>query len=468
MVREHQRRQFLKAAALGGVGASAGCLSSVTGGSESGSSGGGGSGNTLEYWEYFHSQSEVAKKLMESSVEEFQQNNDVQMKMNWASWDDINGGKWKNNIQNGNRPVIYDSTNSLDGQFIEPGWVKPVSEYKDRLNDDALQNVQWALDMAGSCYRGFDENLYEIPIGMEVGSPFIARADHFEKAGLSIEDDFPPKNYQQLVEVATQLQENGPGDHGFQIYGAQGDVTDEALVTWTASEGGYDGMYLNEDWSDVNYDSDVWRTATKRYVDLYQKHDLSSDKAPTASNEGVAQMLIQGNVSMYQGSTKDFGLFRSRAQKMLEDGKIVFGPSWNGGAGNRGEFFTQCVALMRKPDGVSKDVWSKREDAAIKWINKLLSKDFQKQVPRSLATLPVRKDVWEGLQDDPAMGESNYISTLQTTVEGMEHGWASHPKMNAIQYNIAGPLFQQAVRGKIGPEEACNKAAKQIRNQISL
>ncbi|WP_227356415.1 ABC transporter substrate-binding protein [Haladaptatus salinisoli] len=460
---ETRRRQFIKAAGIGGVTGLSGCISNITGGN-----GSGGGGDSFEYWEYFHSQSEVAKTLMESSVKEFEKNHDVQMKMNWSSWDDINGGKWKNNIQNGNRPVIYDSTNSLNGQFIEPGWVKPVDEYKDRLSDDALKNVKWAFDKAQSCYRGFDAKLYEIPVGMEVGAPFIARADHFEKAGLSIEDDFPPKNYQDLLRVAKRLQEKGPGDHGFQIYGAQGDVTDEALVTWTASEGGYDGMYLDKDWSDVTYDNDVWKKATKRYVDIYRKHGLSSDKAPTASNEGVAQMLIDGSVSMYQGSTKDFGLFRSRAEKMLKDGTIVFGPSWKGKAGNRGEFFTQCIALMRKPDGVKANVWKKHEDTAIKWINKLLSKEFQKEVPRSLATLPVRKDVWGSLKNDKALGNSNFISTLETTVEGMEHGWASHPSMNAIQYNIAGPLFQEAVRGKITAEEACTRSAKQLRNQIQL
>lgn len=463
MSSETRRRQFLKAATTGAVVGLSGCISSVTGG-------GGGSGveNTFEYWEYFHSQSDVAKKLMESSVEEFQNQQDVQMKMNWASWDDINGGKWKNNIQNGNRPVIYDSTNSLDGQFIKPQWVKPVDEYKDRLNDDALKNTERAFKMAQDCYRGFDAKLYEIPIGMEVGAPFVARADHFEKAGLSIKDDFPPTDYQDLLRVAKQLQKKGPGDHGFQIYGAQGDVTDEALVTWTASAGGYDGMYLNKDWSDVNYDNDIWKKATKQYVDIYQKHNLSSDKAPTASNEGVAQMLIDGSVSMYQGSTKDFGLFRSRAEDMLKDGTIVFGPSWKGKAGTRGEFFTQCVALMRKPDGVDSKTWKQREDVAIKWINKLLSKNFQKEVPRSLATLPVRKDVWGGLKKDKAIGNSGFVSAMETTVKGMKNGWASHPSMNAIQYNIAGPLFQQAVRGKITPEQACTRAAKQLRNQVQI
>jgi ABC-type glycerol-3-phosphate transport system substrate-binding protein len=449
------RRQFLQAAAIGGATAMAGCLGS-------------GGSNDFQYWEYFHSQSEVAKNLMESSVEEFQEEADVEMQVNWSSWNDINGGKWKNNIQSGTRPVIYDSTNSLNGQFIEPGWVKPVSEYKDRLDDEALQQVEWAFEMAQSCYRGFDEDLYEIPIGFEVGAPFIARADHFEAAGLSIEDDFPPQNYEHLVEIATQLQEQGPADHGFQIYGAQGDVTDEALLTWAASEGGFDGMYLNEDWTDVNYDNEIWKEVTQKYVDLYHEHGLSSDKAPTASNEEAAQMLIQGNVSMVQGSTKDFGLLRSRAEEMLMDGTIVFGPSWEGDAGNRGDFFTQCIALMKKPDGVDQETWDEHEETAIQWINKLLSKDFQKEVPRSLATLPARRDVWSTYGDDTAVSQSNFISTLETTVDGMEHGWSSHPGMNAIQYNIAGPLFQQAVSGELTAEEACDQAAAEIRDQVEF
>ncbi|SEW30297.1 ABC-type glycerol-3-phosphate transport system, substrate-binding protein [Natrinema salifodinae] len=461
MASQMPRRQYIVAAGTAGMAGAAGCLSGVIDRSN-------GASSTNEYWEYFHSQSEVAAELMQTSVAEFQDEHDVQLEMNWSNWDDINGGKWKNNIQNGNRPLLYDSTNSLTGQFIEPGWVKPVSEYKDRLDDEALENVEWALEMGQSCYRGFDEELYEIPVGLEVGAPFIARADHFEAAGLSIEDDFPPEDYEHLIQLATQLQEDGPGEYGFQIYGEHGDVTDEALVTWTASKGGYDGMYLDEDWSDVNYDNEIWKEATRQYVDLYREHGLSSAKAATASNEGAAQMLIQGEVSMYQGSTKGFGQFMSRAEDMIRDGTIVFGPPWEGDAGNRGDFFTQCVALMRKPDGVSEDAWRDREEMAIQWINKLLSADFQREVPKSLATLPVRRDVWPELEDDEALSRSNYISTLETTVEGMEHGWSSHPEMNAIQYNIAGPRFQEAVRGKISPEEACTRTAEEIRNQVDI
>lgn len=463
MSNKHTRRRFIEASAIGGIVGLSGCIGAL--GGDSGSEGGGGD---FEYWEYFHSQSQVAEELMQSTVEEFQEENNVQMSMNWASWDDINGGKWKNNIQNGNRPVIYDSTNSLNGQFIEPGWVKPVDEYRDRLDDEALENIEWALEMTQSCYRGFDANVYEVPIGLEVGAPFIVRADHFEEAGLSLEDDFPPTNYEHLIQVATQLQEDGPGDYGFQIYGDQGDVTDEALVTWTASEGGYDGMYLNEDWSDVNYDNDIWKEATRQYVDIYHEYGLSSDRATTASNENVAEMLIEGSVSMAQTSTKDFGQIRSRAEDMLADGTIVFGPPWEGAAGNRGEFFTQCIALMRKPDNVDEETWQQYEDDAIAWINKLLTTDFQQEVPRSLGTLPVRRDVWSNLEGDETFGDSQFMSTVQTTVEGMEHGWSSNPNMNAIQYDIAGPLFQQAVRGEIGPEEACDRAAEEIRNQINF
>lgn len=461
------RRQLLKATgAMGTVGISglSGCISGFGSGS-----GGSGGKQSFQYWEYFHSQSEVASELLKSSVKEFQKNNDVQLQMNWASWSDINGGKWKNNIQNGNRPVMYDSTNSLDGQFIKPGWVKPLSEYKDKLNDEALKNIQGALDMASTCYRGYDQDIYEIPLGMEVGAPFIARADHFEKAGLSIEKDFPPKDYQDLVRIAKKLKKDGPSNTPFQVYGATGDVTDEALVTWTASEGGNEGMYLSKDWSKVNYDKQVWKKNFKKYVDLYKKYGFSSDKAPTASNESAAQMLISGDTSMVQGSTKDFGTLRSRAEDKLKDGTIVFGPSWKGSAGTRGEFFTQCIAVLRPPKNADKKKWKKKQEVAYDWINKLLSKDFQRKVPKSLATLPVRKDVQKELKNGsgPAT-KSNFISALDTMASDIDYGWASHPDMTAIQYDIAGPIFQQAMLGKISPEKACDKAAKQIGNQLDL
>jgi len=461
MASENSRRTFVKAAGMAGVTGLAGCIS--------GSSGSSGGTQSIKYWEYFHSQSEVASEQLKSSVKEFEKENDVKIQTNWASWSDINGGKWQNNIQNGNRPVMYDSTNSLDGQFIERDWVKPLSEYKDKLDDEALENIQNALDMVSSCYRSYDEDVYEVPIGMEVGAPFIARADHFEKAGLSIEEDFPPKDYQDLVRIAEKLKADGPSDTPFQVYGATGDVTDEALVTWTASEGGTDGMYLNQDWSDVNYDNDVWKENFKKYVDLHKKYGFSSDKAPKASNESAAQMLISGDTSMVQGSTKDFGLLRSRAEDMLKDGTIIFGPSWKGSAGNRGDFFTQCIAVLRPPEGADEEEWEKKQEVAYDWINRLLSKDFQREVPNSLATLPVRQDVQkELLNSDGAIAKSNFIDSLDTMASDIDLGWSSQSNMTAIQYDIAGPIFQKAMLGKISPEEACNRAAKRIRKQFDL
>lgn len=445
----------LSAAGLGG------CVSGMVGSSSN--------EHNFQYWEYFHSQSEVANDLLSSSIKEFQNNNDVNIQMNWASWNDINGGKWKNNILNGNRPVMYDSTNSLDGQFIEPNWVKPLSEYKHKLNDKALENIQTALEMTSSCYRGYDHDIYEIPIGLEVGSPFIARADHFKQAGLSIEEDFPPKDYQDLVRIVDTLKKNGPSNTPFQIYGATGDVTDEALLTWTASDAGLDGMYLNKDWSKINYDNPVWKKNFRRYVDLYRKYGFSSGKAPTASNEAAVQLLISGDTSMIQSSSKDFGTLRSRAEEMLKDGTIVFGPSWKGKAGTRGEFFTQCIAVLRPPKNADKQQWQRKQEIAYDWINKLLSKDFQQKVPNSLATLPVREDVQEELKTASGpMTTSNFISSLDTIASDIEYGWSSQSDMATIQYDIPGPIFQKAMTGDISPEAACEKAARQVRNRVSL
>lgn len=470
MVSSSKRRAFLKGTGASGIVALTGCLSGNSGGSNGGTAGSGSSGNvpTLEYWEYFHSQSEVASKFMKQSVKEFENNHEVKMKVNWSSWSDITGGKWLNNIQSGNRPVIYDSGSVHDGQFIKKGWVQPVSNYKDRLNDEAVKNAQKAFERAYGCYRGFEEDLYEIPVGQEMSSPFIARADHFRKAGLSIEEDFPPQDYQDLVRICKQLKQNGPAKYPFQIYGASGDVTDEAIVTWTTSNSGYQGTYLNEDWSKVNYNNETWKDALTKWVDLYRKHNFSSPKAPTTSDEGATQMLINGSISMFQGSPKDFGILRTRAPDMLKSGKIQFGPSWPGRDGSRGDFWTQCVGLMKKPSDVDEQTWSKKEDLAIDWINKMLSQDFQRQVPKALSTFPVRQDVQKNLEGSEFVGKSNFITALNTMAENVEYAWSSHPDMTPIVYDIAGPLFQQAVRGKISPDKACTKANQQIKNQIGI
>lgn len=56
--------------------------------------------------------------------------------------------------------------------------------------------------------------------------------------------------------------------------------------------------------------------------------------------------------------------------------------------------------------------------------------------------------------------------TAFTIAEGSEYGWQAHPEMSDIQYNIPGPIFQQAMTGDLTPEEACDQAAQQIRNQV--
>lgn len=89
------RRRFLKGAGTAGVAALAGCL---------GVGGGGSDKTTLQYWEYFHSQSEVANELLTTATDEFQQENDVNLQVNWASWSDINGGNGRTTSRTGTGP----------------------------------------------------------------------------------------------------------------------------------------------------------------------------------------------------------------------------------------------------------------------------------------------------------------------------------------------------------------------------
>lgn len=66
------------------------------------------------------------------------------------------------------------------------------------------------------------------------------------------------------------------------------------------------------------------------------------------------------------------------------------------------------------------------------------------------------------------MVNSNFITTLDTIASDIDYGWSSQPEMATIQYDIPGPIFQEAITGDISPETACEKAARQVRNRVSL
>lgn len=479
------RRHCIKA--LGGVAgltALAGCSGDTGGGGGGGggSSGGGGdtsspsqqsgtdfSGATINYWDMHNVNSEPVRKGMEDKVASFEQETGANMNMNWSDQGSVAGGKWLQNMRAGEVPHLYSSSSAIDGQFISSGYIEPADNYVDEFPDDFRNSISFTLDRLKSVYGGYSGDIYEVPISQLPSNPFVIRTDHADQAGIDLEKDFPPENYEQLLQAAKQLQEEGPSKFGFQVHGAGGDVTDEITTVWATAEGGFDGTYLNEDWTDVNYDKDVWIEALRRQVEIYQEHGLSDQGTPSSSDERATQLLMSGNASMSQINAQNFAIFQNQAPELVENGDIRFGQAWKGEAGYRGTGFVATFGLCKPPSNANKEQWSTAQAGGRAFMRSFIQPEWQKEWARIFGHVPAREDVWEEVpQMMPNEEEVRFGESIMQNAQDLGPAWAAHPQLPFIKSSGAAAQFQQALRGDISAEEACKKAAENVRSQTNL
>jgi multiple sugar transport system substrate-binding protein len=464
------RRNALKTlGGTAGIGMLAGCI-----GGDSSSGGGGekvgnksssknANGVTIELWNTVNGQSEVAANYLTELQRKYEQQTGNTLKLVNDNVASVQKGNWLTRMNQGKVPTLFQCAGSRSGQFVENGFVTPWGTVIDQFNSKIINGTEWAHDTVRDMYQGFEKpKMKTMMLGFVMQEPFIARADHFEKAGLDIEKDYPPKNYDELIDLAKTLQKEGPGKYGFQVHGAPGDLMDEITPTWAHTYGGVDGMYINSDWTDVNYDKKPWKTSLSRQVEIYRELDLSSPNADSTSDEDACNLLIDGKASMSMVGMLNYGLLASRAPKMLKNGTLRFGSNWEGKSGFRGEYNNTVIGLGSKPPGMADSTWEKKKQAGIKFMEFVMSVEVQKDIFKKFGLLPFNRKAWDKIPPK----KNKIVDVATTLAKNSKYAWSAHPQMGDIQYNIPGPIFQRAMNGTLTPEEACNQAASRVRRQV--
>jgi multiple sugar transport system substrate-binding protein len=468
------RRKALAAVGAAGMSSLAGCNGGGGGGGTettrndsrggiTGTASGDSGPVTITMWTNVQGQSQVADRFLEKQINLYKQRtgNDVIWVKEPVT--NVKNGGWMQRMESGQGPTLYQTSFSRCGAFIANGHITPWGSLLDRMNDSVVEGTKWAYDRIKSVFRGFsDPKLKMMPFGFALQDPFVARKDHFEKAGLSIEDDFPPTGLQDLINIATTLQKDGPADIGFQVHGSPGDLMDEITPTWAHERGGKKGLYLNQDWSDTNYDSDAWKWSLGNQVKIYRNLGLSSENATSTSDEDACRLIYNGKASMSQVGMLNYGLFANQAPELLNSGTLQFGPSWEGKSGYRGEFNMFGFGINDKPQGMDSKTWQRKLDAVIDFLNQIASVEVQKNVLDKWGLVPFNQKAWSKIPSKP----SNFFDACRTIAEGSEYAWPAHPDMASIQYNIPGPIFQRAMNGQISADKACNLAAERIRQRV--
>jgi ABC-type glycerol-3-phosphate transport system substrate-binding protein len=372
---------------------------------------------------------------------------------NWSSYGELSGAKWVNAWDRGQTPTLYTSETADMGKFFINDWVKPVREYEDRLPDGLMENIEWIRPILEDAARGFDNIIYELPFGILPRNPIVARADHLEAAGFD-PDSFSVTGYEDLIQKASKVQKDGPGDYGFQIFGSAYDWND-IMQVWAMAEYGKKGRLFNEDWSDVNYTNEAFMDMAKKYTEVYQEHGLSSPKTPQQADEPMVPAINQGTVSMSMPEWLNLPEFLAQAGDKVKDGTIRWYPMWEGDSGQRGMFGMYGIGITRGPPDADQKTIERRQEAAIDFMSQWFSKEFQKKLPQTMGVLPVREDVYDELEI-PGAENNQIVDTAKTMVNSVKYAWEYHPNCSSVRAGIPGNYIGKMLNGSVSPEEAMN------------
>lgn len=474
-----RRRNVIKGLGAAGIVGLAGCAGGGGGGEGDGSGGSGGTTTTgsstqkefsdvsFRYWNIINIQNRNARELSQNIIQEFEKETGATVQINFSGYSDMIGSKWRTAWSNDNYPVVYDSLTYLAGHLNHK--VVPVGNYIDKLDDKLVEKYQWIMDlMAKETYRGHAgsglDRVYEVPFGLDVREPNIFRNDHFEQAGVSLEDTTPWDSYDELVSTMKTVMNNGPASTGYQVYGVAHDWSDVQLVPWLIANGGAEGLYVGENAQKANMDTQTWIDTFTDYVNVYRKHNLCGQQTPQMSDEKTVPNIIGGNWS--GGSMDPFNhpSLTRQAPDLANSGKVQYTPQLQTSNLEKGGFIWSTVglALTKKPPGVAESKWNRKQEAAIRLMEKFLEKDLQRSSWDGFGTLPARKDVWSDLERNP----HGLLDVLTTMAEETQYSISARPGIGKIYSTLTGPTAQQALRGDITPEEACTQIAQDSQQLI--
>lgn len=415
---------------------------------------------TFEYWDTFNVASETARPAIQKVVDRFEKDTGATVKMNWSGYTQLSGTKWLNAFRRGKYPTLYLGEPPYTGRFRK--WIKPYREWKEWLNDDVVSNLEWLTPIMEQISGPLETTQWEAPVGL-LTFGFIARADHYDQAGMDINKRFPPNNYDELVDQATTLQKKGPGKWGHEITGSKFD-NQEYVNSWTVPQSHEKGQYLKPDWSDVNWNNEIFIDVTSKMQDLVQKHQVSSPSSVNKDFEQVIPQLMSGQVSSSLGGFPTMSVMMNRYPDLMTSGKIRWGPTWKGESGERAPVNLYTMGITKPPKNADPKKWERKQRAAAELVNRMLSKNFQRQQVRTIGNPPARQDVWKQARDpndsfELVKGENkhHYADSVYKVVNVAKSGWDYHDSFVSFYVHIPAAYITQMLKGQITPEQANKK-----------
>lgn len=471
------RRKFMKATTVGlgtllaGYSADSASAQNETNGTTTGDQGQDFSGVTIDYWDVMNVQSQVARERVQEFIRQFESDTGATVQLNLSGYQQMSGQQWVQAWQNEEYPVAFNHEDFYFGRIIPTGHLKPFDEYRDQLDDEALDGMQWAMDLKQQAYRFWDiqgeSGIINFPHATGIRNNMTVRTDLLDQAGYSL-DDIPDtgdavQDWEQTMQMAQDVQENSDAQWGFHGHATWPDYNDNT-APWMSAQDAQGSRYISEDGTEA-YPSDLWTPWLQRYADMIHEYGVSGPQTPAISDEEVANMMYAGDVAMSTVEPLNYPTFIRRAPDLLENGSLQMTPYPDGNSGAPGHVGFHDSGVNRQPSNADAQRWERQLEVGYALLNRLLSEDFQTDYPNMVGWMGIRQNLWE--QTTPQYNEqSGFKNAVVSMLEDAEITWPYHRFSNAIIFRTIAPYIQNALRQQITPEEAMSQARQESNADI--
>ena len=364
-------------------------------------------------------QNKMIKRLSAAIVKAFEQRTGAKVRTTWDTYGSLVGPKYRTNFMAGQIPTVLDAISHWTAQLR--GFLRPMNEFINEWDEQTKQAIEWLFPLIKYQNRGFADadQIYDLPFLLIPQAPVVTRIDHWKKAGLDFESEWPIRDTDHYLQILKALRT--VTKYPTEVYGKKWDIGDTQLNGWVRSLDIARSDFINEDWSASNCDSEPWFKALQFYVDLFRKHKFSSPNSPQGTDEEAVDQLIRGRKSIVHADIMNRGTFLERIKSKVDDGTIQWGPHFPMAGGTTGSvtFLAAASFHITKQTGPDAKI---KERAAWQFVSEWFLPENQIALAKS-SGLCARRDLWEGLKGAP----DHYIEATTSMLHepGM---WSNHKK----------------------------------------
>lgn len=436
------------------------------GGVTSGDQGESLSGISIDYWDVMNVQSQTSSERVSETIQGFQSETGARIQLNKSGYSQMSGQKWVQAWQNENYPVAFNCEDFYFGRIIPTGNLLPFDEYKSDIDDSLIDGMSWAMELKQDAYRFWDipgeSGIINFPHATGIRNPLTVRKDLLEQAGFSL-DDIPDTgsavdDYEQMMEMAVEVQNNSDAQFGFHGHGTWPDYNDN-MSPWLSAQLGSGSRYISEDGS-MPYPADEWAAWTQRYQDMVSEYEVSGPATASTSDEEVANMMYAGDVAMGTIETLNYPTFLRRAPDLMANGNLKILPYPGGESDAPGHVGFHDSGLNKRPSNADSQRWERKLSVGKSLLNTLGGEDFQKGYPDMVGWMPIRQDLW-GEANATHAEQTGFLETNSTMLEDAETTWPYHRYSNAIIFRTIAPYIQSAINQEMTPEDAMAQAREE-------